>query len=266
MTGPRGRPGGQAAGAMGSTRVAGSMRQAWTGTVALARATRAACSHRGRGGATLRRTPRDLAPREPVIDKPFAPACERNREPILAVLRDCFADRRRVLEIGSGTGQHAVHFAAAMPWLQWQCSERAEHLPGIRAWLDEAALANTPAPLELDVARGPWPVDGFDAVFSANTLHIMGWPEVEAFFAGVGRVLAGARDGVLAVYGPFNDAGGHTSDSNREFDAWLRARDPRSGLRDFKAVDALAAAAGLRLAADVAMPANNRCLAWRRIL
>jgi hypothetical protein len=160
-----------------------------------------------------------------------------------------------------------VHFAAAMPWLRWQCSERAEHLPGIRAWLDEAALANTPAPLELDVARGPWPGGGFDAVFSANTLHIMGWAEVEAFFAGVGRVLAGARDGgVLAVYGPFNYAGGCTSESNREFDAWLRARDPDSGLRDFEAVDALARAAGLRLADDVAMPANNRCLVWRGTL
>ncbi|HVI59589.1 MAG TPA: DUF938 domain-containing protein [Luteimonas sp.] len=200
------------------------------------------------------------------MDKPFAPACERNREPILAVLRDCFADRRRVLEIGSGTGQHAVHFAAAMPWLAWQCSERAEHLPGIRAWLDEAGLANTPPPLELDVARGPWPVRGYDAVFSANTLHIMGWPGVEAFFAGVGRLLADADGGVLAVYGPFNYAGAHTSDSNRAFDAWLQARDPRSGIRDFEAVDALANAVGLRLADDVAMPANNRCLVWRRCL
>lgn len=182
------------------------------------------------------------------------------------MLRDCFADRRRVLEIGSGTGQHAVHFAAAMPWLAWQCSERAEHLPGIRAWLDEAGLANTPPPLELDVARGPWPVRGYDAVFSANTLHIMGWPGVEAFFAGVGRLLADADGGVLAVYGPFNYAGAHTSDSNRAFDAWLQARDPRSGIRDFEAVDALANAVGLRLADDVAMPANNRCLVWRRCL
>ncbi len=217
-----------------------------------------------RVGATLRRIPHAPHRQEPAVDKPFAPACERNREPILAVLRDCFADRRRVLEIGSGTGQHAVHFAAAMPWLQWQCSDRAEHLPGIRVWLDEAALANAPAPLALDVARGPWPAGGFDAVFSANTLHIMGWAEVEAFFAGVGRVLAGAEDGVLAVYGPFNYAGTYTSDSNRDFDAWLRARDPRSGLRDFEAVDALARAAGLRLVGDAAMPANNRCLFWRR--
>src|SRR5690606_26820083 len=167
----------------------------------------------------------------------------------------------------SGTGQHAVHFAAAMPWLRWQCSDRTEHLPGIRAWLDDAALANTPPPLELDVASDAWPragtADGrFDAAFSANTLHIMGWPEVEAFFAGVGRVLGDG--GVLVVYGPFNDGGAYTSDSNRDFDGWLKARDPRSGIRDFEAVDALARGVGLRLLGDMAMPANNRCIAWRR--
>jgi cyclopropane fatty-acyl-phospholipid synthase-like methyltransferase len=196
-----------------------------------------------------------------MVDKPYAPACERNREPILAVLRGCFADRRNVLEIGSGTGQHAVHFAAAMPWLGWQCTDRAEHLPGIRLWLDEAGLANTPEPIELDVA-GEWPRRRFDGVFSANTLHIMGWPEVERFFAGIDVVLE--ADGVLAVYGPFNYGGDYTSDSNREFDAWLKARDPRSGIRDFEAVDTLARAAGLVLVDDVAMPANNRMLVWRR--
>ena len=195
--------------------------------------------------------------------KPFSSACERNRDPILAVLHQHFAACRRVLEIGSGTGQHAVHFAAAMPWLTWQCSDVADNLPGIRSWLDEAGLANTPAPIELEVARGPWPAVGFDAVFSANTLHIMAWAQVEAFFAGVGRVLR-APGGVLAVYGPFNYGGGYSSDSNRDFDGWLKARDPRSGIRDFEAVDALARGIGLRLLDDVAMPANNRCLVWRR--
>ncbi len=200
-------------------------------------------------------------------DKPFASACERNREPILAVLRERFAGCRHVLEVGSGTGQHAVHFAAAMPWLQWQCSDRAEHLSGIRAWLDEAALDNTPPPLALDVTDRPWPRaptrgGRFDAVFSANTLHIIGWAGVQAFFSGVGDVLE--RDGgVLVAYGPFKYAGAYTSDSNRDFDAWLKARDPRSGIRDFEAVDALARDAGLQLVDDAAMPANNRCLAWR---
>lgn len=197
--------------------------------------------------------------------KPHAPACDRNRDPILAVLREHFADRRRVLEIGSGTGQHAVHFAAALPWLDWQCSDVAAQLAGIRLWLDEAALPNTPAPLELDVARGPWPESGrFDAVFTANTLHIMGWPEVEAFFAGAGRLLDGAQGGKLVVYGPFNYGGAYTSDSNRDFDAWLAARDPRSAIRDAEAVEALASAARLGRMADVAMPANNRCLVFSR--
>jgi cyclopropane fatty-acyl-phospholipid synthase-like methyltransferase len=193
--------------------------------------------------------------------KPFAPACERNRDPILAVLRSQFADRRNVLEVGSGTGQHAVYFAAAMPWLTWQCADLATQLPGIRMWLDEAGLPNTPPPLELDVG-GRWPTGTYDAVFSANILHIVGWPEVEAFFDGVGQVLG--ADGMLVVYGPFNAGGNYTSESNRDFDAWLKARDPRSGIRDVEAVQALAAQAGLRAIDDVAMPANNRCLVWRR--
>ncbi|MBJ7575391.1 DUF938 domain-containing protein [Luteimonas sp. MC1828] len=196
--------------------------------------------------------------------KPHAPSCDRNREPILAVLREHFAGSRRVLEIGSGTGQHAVHFAAAMRWLTWQTSDVAENLPGIRAWLDEARLPNTPPPLALDVLQSPWPAIDADAVFTANSLHIMGVDAVEAFFRGVARVLAGAPGGTLVAYGPFNYAGAYTSDSNRDFDVWLKARDPRSGIRDFEVVDALATAAGLRLAADVAMPANNRCLVWRR--
>jgi cyclopropane fatty-acyl-phospholipid synthase-like methyltransferase len=194
--------------------------------------------------------------------KPFSPSCERNREPILAVLRERFASRKRVLEIGSGTGQHAVHFAAAMPWLAWQCSDVAANLPGIRAWLDDAALPNTPAPIELDVARATPMPSRFDALFSANTLHIMGWAEVEALFALLpSRLEAHAT---VVVYGPFNYGGAYTSDSNRDFDAWLQARDPRSRIRDFEAVDALARTAGLRLVDDVAMPANNRCLAWER--
>ena len=195
------------------------------------------------------------------MHQPYSAACERNREPILAVLHECFADRRHVLEIGSGTGQHAVHFAAAMPQLRWQCSDRAEHLPGIRAWLDEAALPNTPAPLVLDV-MGSWPSTRYDAVFSANTLHIMGWPEVERLFA---QLPAITRPGaVVAIYGPFNAGGRYTSDSNAAFDQSLKARDPRMGLRDVEAVQALAQDAGCVLLADYPMPANNRCLVWRR--
>ncbi|MEJ7747086.1 MAG: DUF938 domain-containing protein [Luteimonas sp.] len=214
------------------------------------------------------------------MDKPFSPACERNRDPILDVLRVHFAECRQVLEIGSGTGQHAVHFAAAMPWLTWQCSDRAEHLPGIRIWLDEAGLPNTPAPVELDVPSFGNAAPGrCDGVFSANTLHIMSWEEVEACFVGIAAVLGNSsganplipssskdalrQRGALAVYGPFNYGGAYSSDSNREFDGWLHARDPQSGIRDFEAVDALAQAIGLRLVNDIAMPANNRCLVWR---
>ena len=195
-----------------------------------------------------------------MTDKPDAPSCARNREPILGVLRRHFADCRRVLEIGSGTGQHAIFFAAGLPHLAWQASDRADNLPGIRAWLAEAALPNTPPPLELDVAA-PWPAVACDAVFSANTLHIMAWAEVEALFAALPGVLA--EGGTLAVYGPFN-YDGYTSESNAAFDRWLKERAPHQGLREFGAVDALAARAGLRLVEDCAMPSNNRCLVWRR--
>ncbi|QNK03023.1 DUF938 domain-containing protein [Dyella telluris] len=195
------------------------------------------------------------------MEKPNAPSCERNRAPILDAVRAPFADRRHVLEIGSGTGQHAVYFAAAMPWLQWQCSEREEHLPGIRQWLDEAALPNTPAPLALDV-NGPWPAERYDAVFSANTLHIMGWNEVEQLFAQLQAVTT--ADAKLAIYGPFNVGGRYTSESNAAFDEWLQARGAHMRIRDAEAVDALAQAAGFALTDDVAMPANNRLRFWQR--
>lgn len=202
------------------------------------------------------------------LDKPFSPAAERNRDAILAVLRQhlpppttALNPSVRVLEVGSGTGQHAVHFAAALPHLQWQCSDVAEHLGGIRAWLADAALPNTPDPWVLDVNAG-LPAVAHDAVFTANTLHIMGWPEVQRLFAELPRALA--VGGLLVVYGPFNHGGQFTSHSNAAFDAALRDADPKRGIRDFEAVDALAQAAGLVLVGDVAMPANNRCLVWRR--
>ncbi|MFN3593716.1 MAG: DUF938 domain-containing protein [Thiobacillaceae bacterium] len=194
-------------------------------------------------------------------DKPYAPACERNRDPILAVLREHFADRRQVLEIGSGTGQHAVHFAAALPHLTWQTSDRPENLPGIRLWLDEAALPNTPPPPLLDV-NGPWPQQRFDAAFSANTLHILAWAEVERLFAGLAGVLT--ETAKLVIYGPFNNGGRYTSESNARFDAMLRAEAAHQGIRDFEAVHALAAGIGFTLLEDLAMPANNRCLIWQR--
>jgi len=193
--------------------------------------------------------------------KPFAPHCERNKEPILALLQPYLVNRHRVLEIGSGTGQHAVFFAPALPYTVWQTSDVDENLPGIRLWLQEAALPNLPPPLLLDVT-GEWPQQRFDAAFTANSLHIMPWTAVEKFFAGLDTVLE--RDGLLAVYGPFNYHGTYTSESNREFDGWLKQRSALSGIRDFEAVDALANRIGLQLVNDHAMPANNRLLVWRR--
>lgn len=195
--------------------------------------------------------------------KPYAESCEQNRAPIQAVLEDLFADRRRVLEIASGTGQHAVYFGEAMPHLTWQTSELPENHAGIQAWLDEAGLPNVLPPLAIDVTSPAWPLSQpFDAVFNANTVHIVSWPAVEAMFAGIGQALA--PGGILYLYGPFNYGGRFTSESNARFDVWLKHRDPASGVRDFEAIDRLAAAHGLTLLRDIAMPANNRSLVWQK--
>jgi len=176
-------------------------------------------------------------------------------------LRRHFTDRRKVLEIGSGTGQHAIHFAAALPHLTWQTSDVQENLTGINLWRSEAHLPNLPEPLILDV-NGQWPQARYDAAFSANSLHIMSWREVQTLFAALDRVLE--RDAVLAIYGPFNYLGRFTSDSNAAFDESLKLRSPAMGIRDFEAVDELAQSIGLELMEDCAMPANNRTLVWRR--
>lgn len=197
-----------------------------------------------------------------MTEKPYAESSAQNRAPIQAVLEEVFADRRRVLEIASGTGQHAVYFGAALPHLSWQTSELAVNHPGIQAWLDEAGLANVLPPVALDVNDPVWPVGGFDAVFNANTVHIVSWPAVERMFAGIGRVLE--LGGLLCLYGPFNYGGRYTAESNARFDAWLKNRDPASGVRDFEAVNTLAEAQGLVLFKDFDMPSDNHTLVWRR--
>jgi len=189
-------------------------------------------------------------------------ACERNKGPIIEVLRTAFAESASVLEIGSGTGQHAVYFAAHLPHLVWQPTELNEHLAELAERIRLEGGTTLRAPLPLDVCDQPWRIARADAVFSANTLHIMGWAAVEEFFRGVGSVLSAG--GVLCVYGPFSYHGVHTSKSNAEFDRFLKARDPLSGVRDFAAVDALARAEGFMLDSDYAMPANNRTVVWRR--
>jgi SAM-dependent methyltransferase len=191
--------------------------------------------------------------------KPFSEACERNREPILAILKRVFADRKRVLEIGSGTGQHAAYFARELPHLIWQASDIAENLPGIRQWIEEAGAPNLPEPIVLDVDQ-EFPCVEVDAVFSANTCHIMSWLQVERMFEGIGKIRSLRT---FCLYGPFNYGGKHTSESNARFDAMLRRNDPASGLRDFEKINALAEKAGLSLEEDNAMPANNRLLVWR---
>jgi SAM-dependent methyltransferase len=194
--------------------------------------------------------------------KPYSQACENNKDAILEVLARHLGNVEDVLEIGSGTGQHAVHFARHLPHLTWRTSDQVAYHEGIRAWLEDSDLSNVLSPLTLNVTMEPWPVDSAAAVFSANTAHIMSWPMVEAFISGVGRILA--ERGLFLLYGPFSYRGIHTSDSNARFDRSLREQDPAMGVRDFHDVDALARAASLDFVEDNAMPANNRLLVWCR--
>ena len=194
--------------------------------------------------------------------KPFAPATDRNKDPILEVLRAHTSKTRRLLELGSGTGQHAVHMAADLKHIEWQTSDLPDQHPGMTAWIDEAQLANVKRPLSLNVAQAQWPVSAMDAVYTANTAHIMSWESVCAMFRGTGSVLASG--GLFFIYGPFNYDGSYTSDGNRDFDETLRARDPASGIRDFEAVEKLALDSQMTLIDDVEMPANNRLLVWRK--
>jgi len=189
-----------------------------------------------------------------------APATERNREPILAVLRRVLPARGEVLEVASGTGQHVAHFAAALPDLVWQPSERdATLLDSIAAW--SAGAPNVRAPIVLDVGVEPWPVATCDAVFNANMIHIAPWKAGLALLRGAGRHLR--PGGVLALYGPFRLGAAHTAPSNAAFDAELRARDPSWGVRDLEDVVASATVHGLQLEERVPMPANNQMLVFR---
>lgn len=194
--------------------------------------------------------------------KPYAESCEQNQNPILEVLQEIFANQQRVLEIASGTGQHAVYFGRSLPHLTWQTSELAQNHAGIQAWLDESLLPNVLPPVAIDVNDSEWPIESVDTVFNANTVHIVAWQGVEAMFAGIARVLD--EGGILCLYGPFNYDGKFTSESNVRFDTWLKSRDPNSGVRDVEALNRLAESHGLLLQKDVAMPANNRILVWRR--
>lgn len=195
-------------------------------------------------------------------EKPFSQACENNQQAIFAVLERVFAKAQQVLEIGSGTGQHAAYFAPRLPHLIWQTSDQAEYHPGINAWLDASSAENLRRPLLLNVDMPQWPITTADAVFSANTCHIMCWASVVTMFNKLAGVLSAG--GTLAIYGPFNYGGQFTSPSNANFDQWLKERGAQQGIRDFEAVDKLAREAGMTLLEDNTMPANNRLLVWRK--
>ena len=195
--------------------------------------------------------------------KQFSPACERNRAPILAQLRVCFAATKQVLEIGSGTGQHAVHFAQNLPHLRWHTSDRSAYHASIEAWLDEAQLKNLLPPFELDVTKPlHWPTTSFDAAFTANTCHIMAWEEVQLMMAGLKRCLD--HMALLVIYGPFKYQGEFTSESNAHFDHSLRQQASHMGIRDIEEMTLLAQGSGFHLLQDIEMPANNRLLIFQK--
>ena len=195
----------------------------------------------------------------------FSESCERNKRPIRDILTVELRDCLTALEVGSGTGQHAVYFASQMSHVEWQPTERMEELPTLTARITAEAPQNVRMPLSLDVRDVPWTLPGkFDAVFTANTLHIMSWDSVRNFFCGVGLVLD--EQGLLCVYGPFLYEEIETAPSNIAFDQWLRKRDAESGIRSFEAVSELAGEQSLALRSDYLMPANNRLLVWQRCL
>ena len=198
---------------------------------------------------------------KPTVAKPYAESADQNKEPILAVLRHEFRKPGLVLEIGSGTGQHAVFFSRYLPHLTWQPTELTSNLGGIELWLAEEGADNVLNPKSLDVCAA-WPEQSFDFIFSANTVHIMGWPAVVSMIKGIGTVLK--PGGRFCLYGPFNYQGRFTSDSNARFDQWLKSRDPVSGIRDFESMNELAAEVGMMLLKDYEMPVNNRILCWQK--
>ena len=196
------------------------------------------------------------------MKKPFSQACENNRGPISQVLERIFVDCQSVFEIGSGTGQHAVWFSRAMPHLQWQTSDRKENHQGIKQWISGSSLENIHHPLELDVGVGPWPEGLFDAVFTANTAHIMALSEVELMFSGVSKLLISG--GLFCLYGPMKYSGVIAAESNRVFDAKLRTVKSTQGIREFNDLNKLAATFGMELIEDNDLPANNQLIIWQK--
>ena len=192
------------------------------------------------------------------MNKPYAESSEQNKQVIFDTIQSYI--KGDVLEIGSGTGQHAIYFAGQLPDVRWQTTERAQNLAGVVSWINDSGLKNLPSPIELE-ALGEWPDYQYDLIYSANCFHIMSADAVAACIAQTGRCLKPGA--VFAVYGPFNYNGDFTSDSNRNFDGFLKARDPQSGIKDFEWIERLASEAGMELLQDVSMPANNRTIIWQ---
>lgn len=195
-----------------------------------------------------------------MINKAFSESCEQNKAIIYETIEPYLLDGIEVLEIGSGTGQHAIHFASMAPGINWQTSDLAENLTDINAWIDDSQLPNLPEPLKLDVSS-QWMDKTYDLIFSANTFHIMNQDQVKQFLLRCTGCLK--SEGHLIVYGPFNYQGSYTSPSNEQFDGWLKSRDPQSGIKHFEWINTIANQSGLQLINDIAMPSNNRILIWR---
>lgn len=198
-----------------------------------------------------------------LMSGPFNPATERNKAPILAAIAPYLTQASAVLELGAGSGQHALYFASQLPHLRWQATEQPNNLAGLMRNLAPPVLPNLAVPVGLDVLLRPWPWRDLDAIFAANVVQCMAWEAVQAMFRGVAASLA--ADGVFLLYGPFNRDGRFTSAGNQQLDAWARSLDVRFGLRDRGALDTLAGQNDLRLCDDHAMPANNQLLCWRRL-
>ncbi len=190
----------------------------------------------------------------------YSPASENNKQAILSCLFDHLADTPELLEIGSGSGQHAIFFAQRLPNTVWQTSELAGDIDALKQNIKDYGPDNVLSPVLLDVRERPWTVARTPAVYTANTLHIMPWSSVVQFFKGVGEVLL--KPGRLCIYGPFKYGGEFTTQSNADFDQWLKHVDPLSGIRDFEAVNQLASDQGLSLIRDYSMPANNQLLVF----
>jgi SAM-dependent methyltransferase len=197
------------------------------------------------------------------MNKPYSESCDQNKDPILTVISPIFSSISRVLEIGSGTGQHAVYFAEKMPQLSWHTSDCQPYLDGINAWLASSELQNVMPPFELDVTNSKWPELTIDAVFTANSVHIMHQRDVVNLINGVGKLLK--QNGSLVIYGPFNYNDSYTSESNARFDQWLKDRDALSGIKHFEDIESLAIDNGMKLVTDYEMPANNRILHFIKV-